>query len=101
MQRAITKNIFLNFHVILIGIALLQNFIMTQGRGGGGGGGSAGRIFATSDLLNPTPLNPPSGSDTGIRSKSRLICFLFIVPLSSCEISVKISTNELLRNLNI
>ena len=32
--------------------------------------------------------------------KSRLICFIIVVPLCACEISVKILTTELLQNLN-
>ena len=35
------------------------------------------------------PLSPPRGSGTCLDQKKRLICFLFIVTLSACEISVK------------
>ena len=41
------------------------------------------------DLL--TPLCPPPGSDPGLRSCLR--CFIFIVPLSAPEVSVKTIDN--------
>ena len=53
-------------------------------------------MFQKSWILTfwPHPLSPPRGSGTGLRSKSRLICFLFIVYLSACEISVKKMTTD-------
>ena len=53
------------------------------------------------DLLIPPPKSTKGVGHTLLIKKSRLICFLFIVPLSACEISVKLLTTELLRNLNI
>ena len=42
------------------------------------------------DLLTPPPKS--RGTDTRKVRKSRLICFIIFVPLSECEISVKILT---------
>ena len=40
----------------------------------------------------PHPLSPPRGWDTGLQSKITFDMFIFIVPLSACEISLKILT---------
>ena len=40
--------------------------------------------------FGPHSLSQPRGWGTVFDQKSRLICFLFIVTLSACEISVKI-----------
>ena len=85
------------------------------GRLGGLGRGSLGKIFATlllhlwfsliwyatwpcSDKVefwpfDPTPQVHSVGESQALDRKSLLICFIFIVPLSACEISVKILTN--------
>ena len=41
------------------------------------------------DLLTPPPPKSPGDETQAFDPKSRLICFVFIVPLSACEISVK------------
>ena len=44
--------------------------------------------------FEPTPYVNPGGRRQAFYRKSRLICFIFIVPLSVCEISVKILTTD-------
>ena len=84
--------------------------LLTPGSGDKGERGSMGKIFATIllhscdmqhdhvrkklnfDVLTH-PLSPPRGLAQAFEQKSCLICFLFIVTLSACEISVKNNDN--------
>ena len=47
------------------------------------------------DLWTPTPEVHPGGETQAFDQKSRLICFIFIVPRSAFEISVKNIVNLL------
>ena len=54
------------------------------------------------DRLTLTPKSTQEGETQALDRKSRLICFIFIVTLSACKISVKHrQLSELLRNVII